>query len=149
MVTGKKISYKAVIGWSLLMIGFIMLCNSIRLCFSKDIWYDELFTVGMVEHSYGEFIRFTAKDVHPPLYYCIAKIVVDLWKLIVPAAETVMIIKLVSVMPYFLLLVYALTFLRRRFGIFPAGVFFFCIMSMPQMSAYTVEMRMNCLSGGV
>ena len=142
MVTGKKISYKAVIGWSLLMIGFIMLCNSIRLCFSKDIWYDELFTVGMVEHSYGEFIRFTAKDVHPPLYYCIAKIVVDLWKLIVPAAETVMIIKLVSVMPYFLLLVYALPFLRRRFGIFPAGVFFFCIMSMPQMSAYTVEMRM-------
>ena len=138
----RQISYKAVIGWSLCFIGFIMLCNSIRLCFSTDIWYDELFTVGMSEHSYGEFIHFTAKDVHPPLYYCITKTAVDLCKLINPSADTIIIIKIVSVIPYFLLLLYAVTFLRKRFGMFTAGIFFFCVMSMPQMSAYTVEMRM-------
>ncbi|MCM1154278.1 MAG: hypothetical protein NC314_13725 [Roseburia sp.] len=137
-----QISCKAVIGWSLIAIGFIMLCNSIRLCFSEDIWYDELFTVGMAEHSYGEFIRFTAKDVHPPLYYCIVKMVLDLCKLVIPAIDTVIVIKLISVIPYFLLLLYALTLVRKKFGILTAGVFFFGIMSMPQMSAYTVEMRM-------
>lgn len=137
-----KISYKAVFGRGLIITGLIMLCNSIRLCFSTDIWYDELFTVGMSVHSYGEFIRFTAQDVHPPLYYCITRAVLDLCKLISPSTDTVIIIKIVSVIPYFLLLFYAVTFLRKRFSIFTAGVFFFCVVSMPQMSAYTVEMRM-------
>lgn len=138
----KKISVKEAFGWLFVIAGLVMLGNSLRLCLSRDIWYDELFTMGMIEHSYGELIHFTAKDVHPPLYYCIAKAIVDLWKLIVPSADAVMITKMVSVMPYFLLVFYALTYLRTRFGIFVAGLFTFCIVSMPQMSAYTVEMRM-------
>lgn len=138
----QKISYKDILGWLLVGIGLVMLGNSIRLCFSRDIWYDELFTIGMIEHSYGDLIGFTARDVHPPLYYCITKFVVDLCKLICAQADSIMIAKVVSVMPYFLLLVYALTFLRKRFGMLTSGIFFFCIIGMPQMSAYTVEVRM-------
>lgn len=141
-IQGHKISLKAITGWVFIVISLFMLGNSIRLCFSQDIWYDELFTIGMIEHSYGELIHFTAQDVHPPLYYCITKLIVDLCKLIIPSANTIMIAKAVSVLPYFLLLVYALCFLRTRFGIFTAGLFSFCILSMPQMSAYTVEVRM-------
>ncbi|MCM1386615.1 MAG: hypothetical protein NC231_04750 [Bacillus sp. (in: Bacteria)] len=138
----KNISYKEALGWLFIAISVMMLINSVRLCFSRDIWYDELFTIGMIEHSYGELIRFTAQDVHPPLYYCITKGIVDLCKLIIPAADTIITAKIVSVVPYFLLLVYALSFLRKKFGIFTAGMFTFCIVSMPQMSAYTVEIRM-------
>ena len=119
-----------------------MLLNSIRLCFCSDIWYDELFTVGMAEHSYGELISFTAKDVHPPLYYCIVKLILDFCKLINPSADAVIVIKCVSVLPYLLLTVYGLVFLRKKFGMFVTGLFLFCVLSMPQMSAYTVEMRM-------
>ena len=138
----RKISGKEAVGWLFLGIGLVMLVNSIRLCFCNDIWYDELFTVGMAEHSYGELIRFTAKDVHPPLYYCIVKLVMDLCKFVVPSADSVIVIKLVSVLPYFFLLAYGLFFLRKKFGMFTAGLFFFSVLSMPQMSAYTVEMRM-------
>ena len=138
----KNISLKEALGWLFIAVSLVMLANSIRLCFSRDIWYDELFTIGMIEHSYGEFIHFTAQDVHPPLYYCITKGIVDLCKLIFPAADTIVMAKIVSVMPYYLLLIYALVFLRRRFGIFTAGTFTFCIIAMPQMSAYTVEIRM-------
>ncbi|MCM1174818.1 MAG: hypothetical protein NC341_07170 [Blautia sp.] len=138
----RKISCKEAAGWLFLGAGAVMLMNSVRLCFCGDIWYDELFTVGMAEHSYGEFIRFTAKDVHPPLYYAIVKTVLDLCKLIFPAADSVIVIKLVSVLPYFFLLAYGLFFLRKKFGMFVAGLFFFSVLSMPQMSAYTVEMRM-------
>ncbi|MCH5251210.1 MAG: hypothetical protein J1E98_14835 [Lachnospiraceae bacterium] len=137
-----KISCKEIIGWCLIVISLIMLGNSISLCLSSDIWYDELFTMGMVEHSYGELINFTARDVHPPLYYIIAKFVLDLCKLILPSADNIIIVKIVSVVPYFLLLIYAVTFLRKRFGVFVSGVFMFCILTMPQLSAYTVEMRM-------
>ncbi|MCH5257284.1 MAG: hypothetical protein J1D87_08310 [Lachnospiraceae bacterium] len=138
----RKISSKDIIGCLFIAISFLMLINSIRLCLSSDIWYDELFTMGMVEHSYGELINFTARDVHPPLYYIIAKFVLDLCKLIFPLADNIVIVKIVSVLPYFLLLFYAVTFLRKRFGIFVSGVFMFCILTMPQLSAYTVEMRM-------
>ena len=81
-------------GYLLLAISVMMLGKSLMLCFSSDIWYDELFTVGMIEHSYGELVRFTAADVHPPLYYCIVKLFVELCKLIVPGADTVVLAKL-------------------------------------------------------
>lgn len=64
-----KINFSGKDAFGLLLIGIsvLMLGKSVALCFSNDIWYDELFTVGMIEHSYGELIRFTAADVHPPL----------------------------------------------------------------------------------
>jgi len=138
----RKISCKDAVGCLFLCIGLVMLTSSIRLCFCSDIWYDELFTIGMAEHSYGELIHFTAKDVHPPLYYCIVKLILDLCELIIPSADSIIVIKLVSVLPYFFLLAYGFFFLRKKFGMFVTGLFFFSVLSMPQMSAYTVEMRM-------
>ncbi len=138
----RNISWKEVTGWLLAGISVVMLIKSVALCFCNDIWYDELFTVGMIKHSYGELVAFTARDVHPPLYYCITKFVVDLCKLIVPTASTVILTKVVSVLPYFILAAYSLTFLRKRFGIFTGGFFLFAVLAMPQLSAYTVEIRM-------
>ena len=53
----RKIFSKDAVGWLFFGIALTMLLNSIRLCFCNDIWYDELFTVGMAEHSYGELYR--------------------------------------------------------------------------------------------
>ncbi len=131
-----------ILGYLFLGISVIMLCKSLILCFSSDIWYDELFTVGMIEHSCGDLIAFTARDVHPPLYYCIVKFFVELCKLIWTQANPVVTAKVVSVLPYFILLIYSVTFIRRRFGIFTGGLFLFCVIAMPQLSAYTVEVRM-------
>lgn len=138
----RKISGKDILGYLFLGISAVMLLRSLMLCFSNDIWYDELFTVGMIEHSYGDLIAFTARDVHPPLYYCIVKFVLELCKLISTQANAVMIAKVVSVLPYFILFAYSVTFIRRRFGIFTGGLFMFCAIAMPQLSAYTVEVRM-------
>ena len=142
MKSRTKISIKDAFGWFFIGISVLMLGKSIALCFSHDIWYDELFTVGMIEHSYGELIRFTAADVHPPLYYCVTKLFADLCKLIIPGAVTVIPAKLASVLPYFILLLYSVTWIRKRFGIFTGGMFLFCAIAMPQMPAYTVEVRM-------
>ncbi|MDE7130798.1 MAG: hypothetical protein K2O65_03235, partial [Lachnospiraceae bacterium] len=138
----RKISGKDIFGYLFLGISAVMLLRSLMLCFSNDIWYDELFTVGMIEHSYGDLIAFTARDVHPPLYYCIVKFVLELCKLISAQANAVVIAKVVSVLPYFILFAYSVTFIRRRFGILTGGLFMFCAIAMPQLSAYTVEVRM-------
>ncbi|MDE7231810.1 MAG: hypothetical protein K2N37_01860, partial [Lachnospiraceae bacterium] len=142
MIRERKISGREIIGWLLICLSTGMLGRSIFLCFSRDIWYDELFTVSMAEHSYGELVRFTAADVHPPLYYMIVKFFVDLCKLIAPAAGTVLPAKLVSTLPYLLLLLYSVTWIRKRWGIFTGGLFLFCVTAMPQLAAYTVEVRM-------
>ncbi len=142
MIFGKKAACRDIFGFFLLGLSLLMLGKSLMLCFSNDIWYDELFTVGMVEHSYGELLRFTAADVHPPLYYCIVKVFTDLCKPIVSGMGTVIPAKIVSVLPYFILLLYAVTLLRKRFGLFVGGSFLFCVTAMPQLSAYTVEVRM-------
>ena len=59
---GKKQKYQGrdIAGFLLLGLSLIMLGKSEMLCFSNDIWYDELFTVGLAEHSYGELVRLTA-----------------------------------------------------------------------------------------
>ena len=131
-----------ILGYLLLGVSVVLLGRSLVLCFSNDIWYDELFTVGMIGHSYGELVELTARDVHPPLYYMITKFFVDLCKLILPGVHAVAAAKMVSVLPYFVLLLYSVTFIRKRFGIFTGGVFLFCVVSMPQLSGYTVEVRM-------
>lgn len=138
----QKCSGREIAGFLLLGLSLIMLGKSVMLCFSSDIWYDELFTVGLAQHSYGELVRLTAADVHPPLYYCIVKLFADLCKLIKPGAGTIIPAKIVSVLPYFILLLYAVTLIRKRFGMFTGGLFLFCVTAMPQLSAYTVEMRM-------
>lgn len=138
----RKCSGRDIAGFLLLGLSLIMLGKSVMLCFSSDIWYDELFTVGLAEHSYGELVRLTAADVHPPLYYCIVKLFADLCKLIAPGAGTIVPAKIVSVLPYFILLIYVAAFIRKRFGMFTGGLFLFCVTAMPQLSAYTVEMRM-------
>ena len=137
-----KISGRDFLGYLLLGISVIMLLRSLTLCFSSDIWYDELFTVGMIQYTYGELINFTAQDVHPPLYYMIVKFFVDLCKLMLPGVHAVAVAKIVSVMPYFVLLFYSVTLIRRRLDIFVGGLFLFCVIAMPQLSSYTVEVRM-------
>lgn len=137
-----KLSCRDILGYLLLGISVLLLGRSLMLCFSNDIWYDELFTVGLIRHSYGELVDLTARDVHPPLYYMITKFFVDLCKLILPEISIVAVAKMVSVLPYFVLLLYSVTFIRKRFSLFAGGLFLFCSVAMPQLSGYTVEMRM-------
>ncbi len=138
----KKWNAEEVIGLLLFAICIFCLGDLFRLCFSNDIWYDELFSVGMVQHTYIEIAGFTARDVHPPLYYFIIKAVTDLVQLVIPTMDRVILCKIASLIPYPLLLFYALVFIRRNFGMLSAGLFSFCMFCMPQMTAFTVEIRM-------
>ena len=120
----------------------VMACYSIFLCFSTDIWYDELFTEGLVEQPVSRLLELAAKDVHPPLYYLIVKAGISAIQMFAPGADAIMISKGMSVVPYMGLLVYALWLVRKRFGWLCAGLFSFCLLAMPQMPNYTTEVRM-------
>lgn len=113
-----------------------MLLVSVYLCFSLDIWNDEVFTLGAVSGSYSQMMEILAKDVHPPLYYILLKPFVDFLK------DPVIAMKLFSVLPGWIFLILGLTFLRKRMGLLPSGLFVFCAVSMPNLPEYLVEGRM-------
>lgn len=137
-----KASWKDIVGVVLLLAGVVMLGISVFLCFSGDIWYDELFTMGLAGQSLSELTAITAADVHPPFYYMIVKLFLGIFGAEGSGIEQVVIAKLVSVLPFLLCMLYAVTKIRKYFGMFSAGLYFFLLISMPQMAEYTVEIRM-------
>lgn len=138
----QRLKWDDYIGILLLAVSVILLGISVFLSFSSDIWYDELFTMGLGTRSLGELISVTARDVHPPLYYMIVKLFLGLSGMAGGSVDQVVAAKLVSVLPFFLCLVYAAVKIRKNFGLLPAGLFGFLLLTMPQMADYTVEVRM-------
>ena len=129
-----------------LILGILSFFVCLFQAFGQDIWFDEVFSVNFIQHSYREIAALTGKDVHPPLYYWYLKLFHDIGKVLVPAASSIVLCKLASMLPFVGIFVYTLTAIRKNFGLHVAGLFWFLIMTMPQISNYTVEIRMYSLA---
>ena len=140
----KKYSSKRADILGAMLFGAALLLSGITvyLCFSDDIWYDELFTIGFAGSNIKELITMAAADVHPPLYYLIVKAALQAGSLVVGGGYEIVIAKTVSLLPWLLLFLYGATKIRKHFGMPGAGLFTFLVSSMPQLSAYMTEMRM-------
>ncbi len=136
----KKTKYADIYGIILFGLSALMLIYSVYLSNSPDIWYDELFSMEFAESSIADMIKLTAADVHPPLYCIIAHSAVALSEML--SISAVSAVKAVSVIPYIVLFVYGITIVRKRYGLLGGGLFSFAVISMPNMSEYTVEIRM-------
>ncbi len=77
--------------------------------FCTTIWGDEGFTILTLNESIWKIMQITAADVHPPLYYCIAKIAVSIF------GNTIMVLKWVSIVPVLLLLIKVLVFYKQKY----------------------------------
>ena len=143
-IPGKKL--KNGCGVLFLFLGILSFFVCLLQAFGQDIWFDEVFSVNFIQHSYKEIAVLTGKDVHPPLYYWYLKFFHDIGKVLVPAASSIVLCKLASMLPFVGIFVYTLTAIRKNFGLHVAGLFWFLVMTMPQISNYTVEIRMYSLA---
>ena len=143
-IPGKKL--KNGCGVLFLFLGILSFLVCLLQAFGQDIWFDEVFSVNFIQHSYKEIAVLTGKDVHPPLYYWYLKLFHDIGKVLVPAASSIVLCKLASMLPFVGIFVYTLTAIRKNFGLHVAGLFWFLVMTMPQISNYTVEIRMYSLA---
>jgi uncharacterized membrane protein len=116
----------------------VMIINA----FNKGIWTDEAFSLTIIKNSYYEIIKQTANDVHPPLYYFILKFFVDILLKLNTSLNEIIIGKLISIVPYIILLILAITKIRNNFGSVCSAIFAICIVSMPNMLEYSIEIRM-------
>jgi hypothetical protein len=127
------------------ILGSIGLLSLIVSCFSYDIWVDEAFSIALSHHSYSEIIHLTGQDVHPPLYYFWLKFIITILHNFFGMPE-IFAAKLSSVIPMIILFLSGITVIRRKYGTDIASLFCACIISMPQLENYGVEIRMYSLA---
>lgn len=58
---------------------FIALLSLLLRCFSPDIWLDEAYSLQFARYGWHDLLVITATDdIHPPLYYLIVKLFIDI-----------------------------------------------------------------------
>lgn len=127
----KKIGYY---GTPILLLFLIIMS-----AFHKTVWVDETYSLSIINHSYIEMLRLATMDVHPPLYYLLLKFIIDIFK---PFINCIYIGKIISTIPYFIIMIIGFTFIKRKYGETVSFLFNICILGMPRMFESAIEIRM-------
>ena len=81
----------------------------LSLSFNDSVWTDEAFTMVLLRQDFAGITQGTIADVHPPLYYYIAKLFTMVFGCSVP------VVKVVSILPVVLTCLLVTGFFRRYF----------------------------------
>lgn len=132
-LTDKQIEYGLL--W-LLIAGFGVVYLS--LCFNHNVWTDEAFTIELLKDykSFGEIAAYTARDVHPPLYYWILHPFAQLF------GVHLFLLKVLSIVPMLLTMLFGITFVRPRFGFKSSLLYILMTGVIPCSMEYAVQVRM-------
>lgn len=137
----KKINITKKLHIAIIILGTIFVGLS---CFHSNIWFDEAYTVGIVQKSFGEIWNIGGHDVHPILYYWLLRIVslvVKAWGLTAIAGKIIA-YRIFSVIPIALLGILGYTHIRKDFGEKVGILFTFLTFFLPQSAIYANEIRM-------
>lgn len=131
------------LGIILFLISLIFITFTSYIAFTKlGMWFDEIVSYDLCKYSISQIITMVSGDVHPPLYYIIYHIFVEIFFLTNITQDYIIIGKFVSLLPFYLLFIIALTKIRKNFGWLITGLFTLTLIAMPQMMNYAVEIRM-------
>ena len=114
------------VGKVFFIIGILMLLYMILSPLTKVFIHpDEFFTLGMIKFPFLDILTATAVDTHPPGHYYILKIFLTALDIAHINYNTLFVTKLVSILPYALILLVSFTKLKKEYGWFTSGVFVF------------------------
>lgn len=122
------------------ILGILTLGIVIILITNRAIWLDESYSLQLIKKSTINLLDITSHDVHPPLYYLILKLITSIASVF--GVTTIYSAKLVSFIPFLLLLLVACTKIRKDFGVGCSTIFSICILFFPRMLQYGIEIRM-------
>lgn len=106
----------------------------------SSLWFDEAFSAQIIQQSFQDIIRFTAADVHPPLYYFVLKAWTGLFGTTEVALRSLSVIFSVTTVA----VSYAL--IRRLFGRKVALIALVPVLLAPFLLRYAQEARMYALA---
>ena len=101
---------------------------------------DEYFSMSLTTLPLWDIINVTSWDVHPPLYYILGKIAVKIGGAI--GMEPIHSLRILSVIPYIIIMAISATKIRKDYGLLSAGLFTFALAVMSEFFAHFLIARM-------
>lgn len=103
---------------------------------------DEYFTLTLINFNVNDIISITAADVHPPLYYLILKFAMNVFGFFGISSHNLFAVKLVSIIPFPLIMIISYVKIRKDYGWLAAGLFIFSLGVMSEFFIYFLIARM-------
>ena len=110
---------------------------------SSSIWFDEAFSAYLTRFNFFEIAKYTAYDVHPPLYYWILK----LWAMLFGTSDVAF--RSLSVLFGATAIVFGVLLVKRLFGRKPAAVSLLLLAISPMLIRYGQEARMYTMAAAI
>lgn len=132
----KKINSKDIIIILIMIITFIV---NFTLIFNDSVWQDEAYTMNIIKNDFIGVVETTINDVHPPLYYFIAKIFTMCFGYSVPT------VKIASIVPVILTMLFVWLKTKKLFPekyVKTTCIFSLLIGFMPVAFSQNIELRM-------
>ena len=124
-------NYKDYLGKFLFIISLFILGLMVFLIIQKPFLHiDEWFTKGLLTLSFRDMVHVTAGDVHPPLYYATVWVPVKILNLLHIKFDKIVVMKMMSVLPYVILCIISFTKIRKDYGWLTCGLFTFTLIAM-------------------
>ena len=106
----------------------------------QSVWFDEIYSIDLANQSWGDIVRLTAEDVHPPFYYWLLKA----WMLLFGQSELAL--RSMSALLFGVSLGMTGLLLRKLFGAKTALMALPFIVFAPFLLRYGFEIRMYSLA---
>lgn len=134
---------KDIIGTIFLALSIAMLGYMLVSPFNQMIIHvDEYFTVSVLNFPITELAYVITHDVHPPLHYLLLKVVSDILTFLGIEFDKIFIYKIVSIVPYAIILILSATKIKKEYGYLTAGLFAFSLAVMSEFLVYYSIIRM-------
>lgn len=133
-MTEKKVKITHII---MLILGTAFLASG---AFHSGIWFDESYTVGLMQQNIPDLSYAATFDVHPLFYYIVLRLFAYIF------GNGIMVLRLFSVLCAALLALVGYTHIRRDFGYKTGFWFSFFVFFTPSTFKYALQIRMYTLA---
>ncbi|NTW61404.1 hypothetical protein HGB24_01790 [Candidatus Saccharibacteria bacterium] len=127
----------------LLPAGAIFTIISLITITKSSIWFDEAFGAYLIRFNFFDIAKYTASDVHPPLYYWLLKV----WSMAFGSSE--LSLRSMSLLFGLLAVFFAYMLIKRLFGLKSARFSLVFIIISPMLIRYSQEARMYMLVAAI
>jgi uncharacterized membrane protein len=108
---------------------------SLTLIFNDNIWFDEAYTLSLIQHNYSDIINILKSDMHPPLYFLSLKTFCCIFGYSITAT------KIFSAIGYIATLFLGCTIIKKHYGCKTSIIYMLTVGAVPMMLYFSVQQR--------
>lgn len=108
---------------------------SVSLIFNNNLWFDESYTLSLIQHDFPKIIEILKTDMHPPLYFLSLKVFCMIF------GYSIHITKVFSVLGYIATLSLGLTIVKKHFDNTTSIIYMLTVGAVPMSLYFSVQQR--------